>query len=194
MTISRSERGGLAANYGDRAYGVFNVIPRSGFEADKFGDVTARYGNYSQASLYSSFGNHTKNQRFAWFASGSGNRTDRGLERVDIPVIHDKSSSGSAFTSLLYNPSANNQFRLVGAVRQDRYQVPNTLGQEALGIRDEEKATDAFWNTTWVHTTGSGLLVTVSPYITSIAASTSAGPTIRSSRRTTAGRTTSAGT
>lgn len=159
-----SERGGLAANYGDRAYGVFNVIPRSGFEGTKFGDVTARYGNYNQGSLYSSFGNHTDNQKFAWFASGSGNRTDRGLERVDIPVIHDRSSSGSAFTSLLYNPSAINQFRLVGAVRQDRYQVPNTLGQEALGIRDEEKATDAFWNTTWVHTTGSGLLVTVSPY------------------------------
>jgi carboxypeptidase family protein len=78
-----SERGGLAANYGDRAYGVFNLVPRSGFEANKFGDATARYGNYNQASLYSSFGNHTQDQKFAWFASGSGNHTDRGLERVD---------------------------------------------------------------------------------------------------------------
>lgn len=159
-----SERGGLAANYGDRAYGVFNVVPRSGFEADKFGDATARYGNYNQASLYSSFGNHTRDQKFAWFASGSGNRTDRGLERVDIPVIHDNSSSLSGFTSLLYNPSTTNQFRLVGSARQDRYQVPNTIVQDALGIRDQEKATDAFWNTTWVHTTPSDLLITVSPY------------------------------
>ena len=159
-----SERGGLAANFGDRAYGVFNVVPRSGFEADKFGDLTARYGNYNQASLYSSFGNHTNDQRFAWFASGSSNRTDRGLERVDIPVIHDKASNVSAFTSILFNPSTTNQFRFVGSGRQDRYQVPNTLGQEALGIRDDVKATDAFLNTTWLHTTASELLITVSPY------------------------------
>jgi len=159
-----SERGGLAANFGDRAYGVFNVVPRSGFEADRFGDVTARYGNYNQAGLYSSFGNHTNDQKFAWFASGSSNRTDRGLERVDLPVIHDRASSVSAFTSILFNPSTTDQFRFVGSGRQDRYQVPNTLGQQALGIRDDERATDAFLNTTWVHTTGGGLLVTVSPY------------------------------
>src|SRR4029077_4668256 len=30
------QRGGLSANYGDRSYGVFNVIPRTGFEGDKF--------------------------------------------------------------------------------------------------------------------------------------------------------------
>jgi len=159
-----SERGGLAANYGDRAYGVFNVIPRSGFEADKFGDLTARYGNYNQASVYSSFGNHTSDQKFAWFASGSGNHTDRGLERVDIPVLHDNASSYSGFTSLLYNPSSINQFRLVGSARQDRYQVPNIVEQQAIGISDAERATDTFVNTTWVHTTGSGLLITVSPY------------------------------
>jgi outer membrane receptor protein involved in Fe transport len=57
-----------------------------------------------------------------------------------------------------------NQFRLVGSGREDHYQVPNTVGQDALGIRDEEKATDAFLNTTWVHTTQGGLLITVSPY------------------------------
>jgi hypothetical protein len=159
-----SERGGLAANYGDRAYGVFNVIPRSGFEGNKFGDATARYGNYHQGSLYSSVGNHTADQKMAWFASGSGSMTDRGLERVDIPVLHDKADSVSAFTSVLYNPSSTNQFRLVGSARQDHYQVPNIVEQQALGIRDEEKATDAFLNTTWVHTTASDLLVTISPY------------------------------
>ena len=159
-----SERGGLAANYGDRAYGVFNVVPRSGFEGSKFGDTTARYGNYHQGSLYSSFGNHTADQKMAWFASGSGNMTDRGLERVDIPVLHDKANGFSGFTSVLYNPTDTNQFRLVGSARQDHYQVPNIVAQQELGIRDEEKATDAFLNTTWMHTTGGGLLVTVSPY------------------------------
>src|SRR6185437_8659852 len=115
-------------------------------------------------SLYSSFGNHSTDQKMAWFASGSGSMTDRGLERVDIPVLHDKADSVSGFTSVLYNPSSTNQFRLVGSARQDHYQVPNIVEQQALGIRDEEKATDAFLNTTWVHTTASDLLVTISPY------------------------------
>ena len=160
----QSERGGLASNYGDRAYGVFNLIPRSGFEGDKFGDVTANIGNYNQASVYSSFGDHANNQRFAYFASGSANRTDRGLERVDVPVLHDKASSYSGFTSLLFLPSPKNQYRVVASARQDNYEVPNIVAQQALGIDDHEKATDAFGAGTWVRTSDSGMLMTASPY------------------------------
>jgi hypothetical protein len=39
------QRGGLGANYGDRSYGVFNVVPRSGFEGNKFGEFMATYGS-----------------------------------------------------------------------------------------------------------------------------------------------------
>ena len=164
MNYLQSERGGLAANYGDRAYGVFNLVPRSGFEGDKFGDMTANVGNYNQASLYTSFGDHADNQRFAYFASGSANRTDRGLERVDVPVIHDEASSYSGFTSLLFLPSTRNQYRVVGSARQDNYQVPNTVAQDVIGIDDHEKASDAFGAGTWVRTADSGMLMTVSPY------------------------------
>ena len=160
----QSERGGLASNYGDRAYGVFNLIPRSGFEGDKFGDVTANVGNYNQAGVYTSFGDHATNQRFAYFASGSANHTDRGLERVDIPVLHDKASSYSGFTSLLFLPSPRNQYRVVASARQDDYQVPNIVAQQELGIDDHEKATDAFGAATWVRTSVSSLLMTASPY------------------------------
>jgi carboxypeptidase family protein len=160
----QSERGGLASNYGDRAYGVFNLIPRSGFEGDKFGDLTANIGNYNQASVYSSFGDHANNQRFAYFASGSANRTDRGLERVDVPVLHDKASSYSGFTSLLFLANPKNQYRVVASARQDDYQVPNTSAQQDLGIDDREKATDAFGAGTWVRSSDSGRLMTASPY------------------------------
>jgi outer membrane receptor protein involved in Fe transport len=159
-----SERGGLGANLGDRAYGVFNLVPRSGFEGSKFGDLTAKYGNYNQGSLYSSFGDHSDSQHFAYFASGSANRTDRGLERVDIPVLHDKSTSYSGFTSILYVPSASNQLRMTGSARTDNYEVPNVEAQQAIGIDDHEKASDALGNATWVHTSPSAVLVTLSPY------------------------------
>jgi hypothetical protein len=157
-------RGGLGANYGDRSYGVFNVVPRSGFEGHRFADLTAAYGSYQLGNVHVAFGDHTDTQKFAYFASVSGNRTDRGLERVDVPVLHDRAHSFSGFTSMIYNASPRDQIRFVAAARTDHYQVPNVVAQEAIGIDDREIATDTFTNFTWVHTSKSGTLLTVSPY------------------------------
>jgi len=159
-----ASRGGLGTNYGDRSYGVFNVVPRSGFEGHRFADLTASYGSYQLGNVHFAVGDHSDNQKFAYFASLSGNRTDRGLERVDIPVLHDRAHSFSGFTSMIYNTSPRNQVRFVAAARTDHYQVPNVVAQQAIGIDDREVATDAFTNFTWVHTSTSGALLTVSPY------------------------------
>lgn len=164
VSVLEVNRGGLSTNNGDRAYGVFNVVPRSGFEGDRFADAAATFGNFMSATGYFSFGDHNGDQKFAYFLSGSGNRTDRGLERVDVPVYHDVAGSGSVFTSLQYNPRTLDQLRFVGAARTDRYEVPNTASQQQLNIADREVATDAFTNFTWVHTSEKGLLLTVSPY------------------------------
>jgi hypothetical protein len=157
-------RGGLGANYGDRSYGVFNVVPRSGFEGHRFAELTAAYGTYQLGNVHFAFGDHTDSQKFAYFASASGSRTDRGLERVDVPVLHDRAHSFSGFTSMIYHASPRDQVRFVAAARTDHYQVPNVLAQDAMGIDDREIATDTFTNVTWVHTSESGALLTVSPY------------------------------
>jgi TonB dependent receptor/Carboxypeptidase regulatory-like domain len=157
-------RGGLGTNYGDRSYGVFNIVPRSGFEGRRFADLTAAYGSYTLANVHFALGDHTDDQKFAYFASASGNHTERGLERVDIPVLHDAANSVSGFTSIISNKSIHDQFRFVGAARTDRYEVPNTVAQAAAGISDREVATDTFANFTWLHTTDTGGTLTVSPY------------------------------
>jgi outer membrane receptor protein involved in Fe transport len=157
-------RGGLSTSVGDRPYGVFNVVPRSGFEGDRFGDLTASYGSYNLANVHLAMGDHTDNQKAAYFASVSANRTDFGLERVDIPVLHDDQHSFSGFASLLYNRSIRDQFRVVGSLRSQNDQVPNVVEQEALGIDDRETARDLFTNFTWLHTTEKGNVLTVSPY------------------------------
>jgi outer membrane receptor protein involved in Fe transport len=157
-------RGGLSTNLGDRPYGVFNVVPRSGFEAKRFAEVTGTYGSYELGNLHAAFGEHTDDQKFAYFASGSANRTNRALERVDIPVLHDTGYSFSGFTSMIANRSPNDQLRVVAAARTDRFQVPNVAAQQALGIDDREIGTDSFANVTWLHTWASGSVLTVSPY------------------------------
>jgi hypothetical protein len=159
-----TERGGLAANYGDRAYGVFNVVPRSGFEGHRFGELSASYGSYRRGEGYLSVGDHNVTERFAYFGSVNGSRTDLGLERVDIPILHDDGNTASGFTSLQYNATPHDQLRFVGSFRADRNQVPNIVAQQVLGIDDNQRTTDGFSNFTWAHPFAGGTLVTVSPY------------------------------
>jgi hypothetical protein len=159
-----TQRGGLSANYGDRAYGVFNVVPRSGFEGDRFGDLSLGYGSYHRAEGYVSVGDHNATERAAYFASVNANRTDLGLERVDLPILHDAGKTASGFGSVQSNPAAGNQLRLVASFRADRNQVPNIVAQDALGIDDSQRTTDGFVNITWARTSGGGTLLTASPY------------------------------
>ncbi|MGZ4827916.1 MAG: carboxypeptidase regulatory-like domain-containing protein, partial [Terriglobales bacterium] len=108
------QRGGLSAEYGDRAYGVLNVVPRSGFERDRQAELIASYGSFNQTNNQFNFGSH--NEQFAYYGSVSGNRTDLGLQTPVPQVLHDLGSGLSAFTSLIYNKTPHDQLRSVISV------------------------------------------------------------------------------
>lgn len=156
------QRGGYSAEYGDRTYGVFNVVTRSGFERNNEGEIVASYGSYNTTNDQISFGSHT--DRFAYYASLNGNRTDLGLETPTTRVLHDQGSGLGLFSSLIFNSTPSDQLRLVTSLRGDHYQVPNTPEQQDAGIRDVENERDAFVNFSWVHTEKNGILLTVSPF------------------------------
>ncbi len=88
------QRGGYSAEYGDRTYGVFNVVTRSGFERDRQAELVASYGSFNRTEDQFSFGDHT--DRFAYYGSISGNRTDLGLETSSTEILHDQSARDSA--------------------------------------------------------------------------------------------------
>jgi outer membrane receptor protein involved in Fe transport len=158
-----TQRGGYSAQYGDRSYGVFNVVPRNGFEGNRFGEFQTTYGSLNQTNSYLALGSHT--DRFAYFGSLAGSRTDMGLERPDIQILHDQASAFSGFTSLVFNKSDHDQLRFVGSVRQQHYQVPNVPDQQySLEIRDTESVQDVFTNFSWIHTPSSGVTLTAAPY------------------------------
>jgi len=156
------QRGGYSAEYGDRTYGVFNVVTRSGFERNRQGELIASYGSYNNTNDQLSFGDHT--ERFAYYASLSGYRTDLGLETPSPDVIHDQAAGLGGFTSLIFNKTPNDQLRLTASVRGDHYQVPNDLEQQDLGIRDVEDEHDDLVNFTWLRTLSPGTVLTVSPF------------------------------
>ncbi len=155
------QRGSLSAESGDRTYGVFNVVTRSGFERSRQGELVTSFGNFNTTDDQLSFGDH--NDKSAYYVSLNGNRTDHGLETPTPSNLHDQSAGGGAFTSLILNATPNDQLRLVGSARTDYFQVPNAPDQQALGVRDRDREQDVFTNFSWIHTVGSGVLFTLAP-------------------------------
>jgi outer membrane receptor protein involved in Fe transport len=158
-------RGSYPADYGDRTYGIFNVAPRTGFESNNEAELVLSAGNFYQTNDQLSFGGHTN--RFAYYASLNGNRTDLGLQPPTSEVIHAQANGFGGFTSMTYNLDSADQLRLVAQFRQDYYQIPfdpndpNTAGQF---LSDANKEKDAYVLLSWVRTFSPGLVLTVSPF------------------------------
>jgi len=151
------ERGSYQADEGDRTYGIFNIVPRTGFERDNEGEVIASGGNYGQTNDYLSVGSHS--ERFAYYASISGNRSDLGIQTPVAQIIHDSEDGYAAFNTLIFNPTPDDQFRAVFSARRDNYDIPNEPGQIA---EDVQRETDLFAILSWVRKINADATLTTS--------------------------------
>ena len=164
------QRGSYDAEYGDRTYGIFNIVPRTGFERDNEAELVTSFGNWYQTNDQFNFGGHTK--RFAYYVSFNGNRSNYGLQPPIGQVVHDAENGYGGFASFIFNASPFNQFRLVASLRQDYYQIPidpnpNSAGNQvypSYGLRDSEREPDGYVTFSWLHTFSPNLLLTVSPF------------------------------
>jgi outer membrane cobalamin receptor len=172
------DRGSYGAEFGDRTYGVFNVVPRTGFERNRQAELVMSAGNFYQTNDALSFGSHS--ERFAYYASVNANRSNLGIQTPVPQVVHDAENGFGGFGSLIFNVDPSNQLRLVTSLRRDYYQIPydpfsndieNNLvngqltGQyPSLDLRDGDHESDAIVNFSWVHTFNSKILLTVSPF------------------------------
>jgi outer membrane receptor for ferrienterochelin and colicin len=172
-------RGSYGAEFGDRTYGVFNVVPRTGFERNNQAELIASLGNFYQTNDQFNLGGHT--QRFAYYASVTGNRSNLGIETPTPKVVHDAENGYGGFGSLIFNIDPANQLRFVTSQRKDFYRIPydpdpndienadtpeNGFAAQypSIGLRDYEHESDAMLNFSWVHTFNSKMLLTVSPF------------------------------
>ncbi len=154
------QRGSYSADYGDRTYGIFNVSPRTGFERNNEAELLVSAGNFHQTDDQLNFGGHSN--RFAYYASVNGNRTDLGLQPPSAAVIHDAANGFGGFGSLIYNADSQNQLRFVAQARRDYYQVPYDPASQ--GLRDANRESDSFATFSWVRTFNPGLMLTISPF------------------------------
>lgn len=170
------QRGSYEADLGDRTYGMFNIVPRNGFERNNEAELVTTFGNWYQTNDQLNFGSHT--DRFAYYASVNGNRSNYGLQTPIGQVFHDAENGYGGFASFIFNPDFKNQLRLVTSLREDYYQVPydpnpNSTGNQELvgggnppsyGLRDGEHERDGYVTFSWVHTFNPNTLLTVSPF------------------------------
>jgi outer membrane cobalamin receptor len=177
-----SQRGSYSAAFGDRTYGVFNVVPRTGFERNNQAELITSFGNFYQTNDQFNLGGHTP--RFAYYASVNGNRSDLGLQTPTAQVVHDAENGYGGFGSLIVNVKPSDQLRLVTSLRKDYYQIPydpnpNSAENQVFpssGLRDGQHEGDALVNFSWVHTFNSKSLLTVSPFYHFNSANYESGP------------------
>src|SRR5882762_9113655 len=149
-----TQRGSYSADNGDRTYGIFNVSPRTGFERNNEGELVLSAGNFYQTDDQLNFGGHTN--RFAYYASVSGNRTNLGLQTPTSAVSHDAANGFGGFTSLIFNLDPQNQLRLIAQARRDFYQVPVDPSDPTTFRRDVNRENDSFAAFSWVRTLSPG--------------------------------------
>src|SRR5580698_2480040 len=167
-----TQRGSYASDVGDRTYGVFNVLPRNGFERDRDAELLLSGSNLGTGEAQLSLGDH--NASTAWYASLAGARSDYGLATPVAQILHDATNSQSGFVSIIRNQTPKDQLRLDTQYRQDFFQVPydpnpNDWEQasqyyESYGLRDGQTERDSFVIANWVHTLSPKALFSVAPF------------------------------
>ncbi|HEX9202296.1 MAG TPA: TonB-dependent receptor [Acidobacteriaceae bacterium] len=163
------QRGSYDSGIGDRTYGVFNIVPRTGFERSRQGELVLSAGNFLQTNDQVNLGDHT--EKFAWYTSLNGNRSDFGLAPPTSQVLHDADNGFGGFASLIYNRTPKDQFRLITLAREDYFQIPYDPNPtdfenrqfDSSGLRDAQRETDIAALGSWVRTFNASTVLQVSP-------------------------------
>ncbi|MGH9606413.1 MAG: TonB-dependent receptor [Terracidiphilus sp.] len=167
-----TQRGSYGADVGDRTYGVFDVVPRNGFEYNRNGQLFFLAGDLDTGETQLSLGNHS--EKTAWYTSVTGSRSNYGLATPVAAIDHDTTNSESGFVSVIRNQTPSDQLRLDAQVRHDYFQVPYdpsstdyecTSGYYcSYGLRDGQTEDDSFVILDWIHTLSPKALFDVAPF------------------------------
>jgi hypothetical protein len=167
-----TQRGSYDSGVGDRTYGVFNVLPRNGFERNREAELLVSAGNFYTGETQVSLGDHSDTT--AWYTSLTGSRSNYGLATPVASVYHDATNSESAFVSLIRNQTPKDQLRLNAQYRQDHFQIPYDPNPDdyecasgyycSTGLRDAQTERDSFVIANWVHTLSPKALLSFAPF------------------------------
>jgi hypothetical protein len=176
------QRGSYTSDVGDRTYGVFNVVPRTGFERNRQAELVLSAGSFLQTNDQLNFGDHT--EKFAYYASLNANRSDYGLAPPTSRVLHDAANGYGGFASFIDNRTPRDQFRLVTQLRADYFQIPHdpdpnsfeNQQYDSSQLRDGQHEHDGMAAFSWIHTFNPSTVLQLSPFFHNNAANYAANP------------------
>jgi outer membrane receptor protein involved in Fe transport len=166
--------GSIPAEFGDKLGAVINLTTKSGLNMPISGEITGSVGSFSTGDAAASFGGHVKN--FGWFTALSGSTSHRYLDPPTIENFHNVGRTANNLTTLDYNPTPNDFFKLTLIFGGANFQVPNRLDQQQASQdqRQQQRSYSGFLS--WQHLFSSTTLADLSLFYRTATAELSSNP------------------
>ncbi len=168
-----TQRGSYDADLGDRTYGMFNVLPRNGFEFNRDGELLL-YGGQSLHGRGAGFAGRplgedcvVRERDGVAIELRAGDAGDRDLSRRDEfgerICVGDPQPDGEGSTARGWAVPAG---LLSGSLRPepDRLRMRHRATTARYGLRDGQTERDSFVIANWVHTISPKALFSVAPF------------------------------
>src|SRR5215470_9006033 len=155
--------GATPAEYGDKTSLVINAITHSGLGQKKpTGSLQMQYGKFGELNPEATLGfGATKVGNFTAF---NFERSGRFLDAPEFAVLHDEGKALSLFDRLDYSPTTKDALHLNVLLARNRFQIPNTYDQQALGQDQRQLVRSLNIAPGYVHIFSPSTVLTVNPY------------------------------
>jgi carboxypeptidase family protein len=155
--------GAVPAEFGDKTSLVVNSITRSGLGQHKpTGSFATRYGTFGTVGALGDLsmgGDNVGN-----FTAFNFERSGRFLDAPEFDPLHDRGKAVNLFNRFDYKLTPNDTFHFNLFLARNRFEIPNTIDQEALGQDQQQLVRTLNIAPGYVHTFSSSTLLTFNPY------------------------------
>jgi hypothetical protein len=156
--------GNFPAEFGNKVSGVVNVSTKSGLGASRRfrGSVGGSAGSFSTAEGSVQFGGGT--DRWGYFASFAGGRSDRFLDPPSVDNLHNSGDNQSLFLRLDWRPTSSDLVNFSASGARSKYGVPNLPSQQAAGQDQRQRLLDLALRLSWLRVFSGQWSLEVTPY------------------------------
>ena len=155
--------GSVPAEYGDKTSLVVNAITRSGIGLAKpTGGFSAGYGSFGTTDVQGdvAFGG----PKLGNFTAFNFERSGRFLDAPEFTVLHDLGTATNLFDRVDFSPTSKDSLHLNLFLARNRFDIPNTFDQQALGQDQGQLVRTLNVAPGYVHTFSPATLLTLNPY------------------------------
>jgi hypothetical protein len=143
--------GGVSAEYGGKPGAVVNLTSKSGLGTPNGfeGEVSVGAARFNTLEAGANVRGGT--DRFGYFISAAGSRSDRFLDPVNFDNLHNHGATGRLFSRFDWVLSERDTLRVSFSGGQTNRDVVNLASQQAAGMNQRVNDTDQNLSLGWTH-------------------------------------------